>query len=421
MDMESKKQYLKSLQREYVKSSKPKKSSLLDEAEQRTGLSRNHITSKLSPKTNWNKAKRSRTTRHRQFSCDLIIHLVKIWDIFDQPCGQRLEPLIRDELTRLRRFGEINISDEQAVKLVKMCPKTIDLLLRHEKEVRLLGKKYSSKKTSLLYQQIPTKMSDEWDRELIGQIQIDAVEHCGQSAVGQYVNTISHTDISSHWWEGVAVIGKGQQRTLAALKTARNRFPFKWNEIHPDNGTSFINYFIYDYAISEKLDFSRSRPYKKNDNCFVEQKNNQNVRKVFGYLRYDTEKELSILNDLYENDLRLYKNFFQPIMRLEIKTRTKGHIYRKYQEAKTPYQWLMESPNVTTGIKSSLTTIYEKLNPAMLKRTIDTKLADLVKVYDTKHQIMVETVNVKKLEKKQSKVRFLNYPTGPVRLGQLIT
>jgi len=419
--MESKKQYLKSLQREYVKASKPKKSSLLDEAEQRTGLSRNHITSKLSPKTNWNKAKRSRTTRSRQFSCDLIIHLVKIWDIFDQPCGQRLEPLIRDELTRLRKFGEIDISDEQAVKLIKMCPKTIDLLLRHEKEVRLLGKKYSSRKTSLLYQQIPTKMSDEWDRDLIGQIQVDAVEHCGQSAIGQYVNTISHTDISSHWWEGVAVIGKGQQRTLAALKTARNRFPFKWNEIHPDNGTSFINYFIYDYAISEKLDFSRSRPYKKNDNCFVEQKNNQNVRKVFGYLRYDTEKELSILNDLYENDLRLYKNFFQPIMRLEIKTRTKGHIYRKYQEAKTPYQWLMESPNVTIEIKRSLTAIYEKLNPAMLKRTIDTKLANLVKVYDAKHQIMVKTVNVKKLEKKQSKVRFLNYPTGPVRLGQLIT
>jgi len=421
MDMESKKQYLKSLQIEYVKASKPKKSSLLDEAEQRTGLSRNHITSKLSPKTNWNKAKRSRTTRSRQFSCDLIIHLVKIWDIFDQPCGQRLEPLIRDELTRLRKFGEIDISDEQAVKLIKMCPKTIDLLLRHEKEVRLLGKKYSSRKTSLLYQQIPTKMSDEWDRDLIGQIQVDAVEHCGQSAIGQYINTISHTDISSHWWEGVAVIGKGQQRTLAALKTARNRFPFKWNEIHPDNGTSFINYFIYDYAISEKLDFSRSRPYKKNDNCFVEQKNNQNVRKVFGYLRYDTEKELSILNDLYENDLRLYKNFFQPIMRLEIKTRTKGHIYRKYQEAKTPYQWLMGSPNVTIEIKRSLTAIYEKLNPAMLKRTIDTKLADLVKVYDAKHQIMVETVNVKKLEKKQSKVRFLNYPTGPVRLGQLIT
>jgi hypothetical protein len=421
MDMESKKQYLKSLQIEYVKASKPKKSSLLDEAEQRTGLSRNHITSKLSPKTNWNKAKRSRTTRSRQFSCDLIIHLVKIWDIFDQPCGQRLEPLIRDELTRLRKFGEIDISDEQAVKLIKMCPKTIDLLLRHEKEVRLLGKKYSSRKTSLLYQQIPTKISDEWDRDLIGQIQVDAVEHCGQSAIGQYINTISHTDISSHWWEGVAVIGKGQQRTLAALKTARNRFPFKWNEIHPDNGTSFINYFIYDYAISEKLDFSRSRPYKKNDNCFVEQKNNQNVRKVFGYLRYDTEKELSILNDLYENDLRLYKNFFQPIMRLEIKTRTKGHIYRKYQEAKTPYQWLMGSPNVTIEIKRSLTAIYEKLNPAMLKRTIDTKLADLVKVYDAKHQIMVETVNVKKLEKKQSKVRFLNYPTGPVRLGQLIT
>jgi len=424
MDMESKKQYLKSLQKEYVKASKAKKTLLLDEVEKRTGLSRNHITTKLSIVTNWNKAKRSRTTRPRQFSSDLIIHLVKLWDIFDQPCGQRLKPIIRDELTRLRRFNEINVSDEQATKLMKMCPKTIDLLLVHEKGVRILGEKYKSKKTSLLYQQIPTKMSDEWDREVVGQIQIDAVEHCGHSAVGQYANTISHTDISSHWWEGVAVIGKGQQRTLTALKTARNRFPFEWNEIHPDNGTSFINYFIYDYAKDEKLDFSRSRPYKKNDNCFVEQKNNQNVRKVFGYLRYDSENELSILNDLYENELRLYKNFFQPIMRLEIKTRTKGHIYRKYQEAKTPYQWLMQSPNVAPETKRRLTVIYETLNPAELKRTIDTKLASLLKTYESKHRVvadMTEIVDDKKPERKEGKVRFLNYPTTHVRLGRLIT
>jgi len=421
MDMKSRKQYLKSLQKEYLKVSRNEKKSLLDEAEKRTGLSRNHITSMLSPKTNWNKEKRAAVTRPRMYGSDLIIHLVNLWDIFDQPCGQRLKPLINDELPRLRNFGEILVSGEQAEKLIKMCPKTIDSLLVHEKETRLLKEKYSQKKTTLLYQQIPTKMSDGWDRNLIGQIQIDGVEHCGQTAAGQYANTISHTDISAHWWEGEAVMGKGKERTLGAIKTARSRFPFSWGEIHPDNGTSFINYFVYDYSKAENLAFSRSRPYKKNDNCFVEQKNSQNVRKVIGHLRYDTEEELAILNDLYRNELRLYKNFFQPVLRLETKTRTKGHIYRKHQEAKTPYRWLIDSPDVPIEVKEKLTAVYKTLNPAQLKRTIDVKLANLLKAYEAKQHFATEAVEEKESGKKEAILRFSNYPTTPARLGQLIT
>ena len=418
MDMNSRKQYLQMLQKEYLGAPRAEKSLLLSEAEKRTGLSKKHIISRLSPTTNWSKERRAAAARPRQFGSDLIIHLVNLWDIFDRPCGQRLKPLINDELSRLRKFGEVLVSDEQAEKLIKMCPKTIDSLLTHEKETRLLKEKYSQKKTTLLYQQIPTKMSDEWDREIVGQIQIDAVEHCGQTAAGQYANTISHTDVSSHWWEGEAVMGKGQERTLAAMKAARDRFPFPWNEIHPDNGTSFINYFIYDYSKEESLEFSRSRPYQKNDNCFVEQKNSQNVRKVLGHLRYDTEQELTILNDLYWNELRLYKNFFQPVMRLETKTRNKGHIYRKYQEAKTPYRWLMDSPNVATEIKERLTAAYNALNPAQLKRDIDVKLERLLKSSEAKHQVAAETVETKG---KEPKVRFSNYPTTPVRSVQLIT
>lgn len=420
MDLSSKKQYLKALQKEYLKASRDGKKSLLTEAEKRTGLSRNHITSKLSPKTNWDKKRRAATTRSREYGSDLIIHLVTLWDIFDSPCGQRLKPLIRDELARLRNLSEILVSDEQAQKLLKMCPRTIDTLLTHEKEVRLLKEKYKTKRNPLLYQQIPTKMSDEWDREIVGQIQIDAVEHCGHTAAGQYANTIASTDVSGHWWEGEAVMGKGQERTLGAIVAVRARFPFNWKEIHPDNGTSFINYFIYDYSKAEGLEFSRSRPYKKNDNCFVEQKNSQNVRKVVGHLRYDTEEELAILNDLYRNELRLYKNFFQPVLRLEIKTRTKGHIYRKHQEAKTPYRWLIDSPDVPMEVKEKLTATYNTLNPAQLKRAIDTKLANLVKVYESKHQTVTETVVVKETKRKEARLRFSNCPTTTVRLGQLI-
>ena len=354
MDMNSKKQYLRELQKEYLGSSKKHKALLLNEAEKRTGLNRKYLVRRLSAKTIWDRPKSRRLPRPRQYGSDLIMPLIKLWNIFDQPCGQRLESSIKHELSRLRLLREINVTDQQADKLRKMSAKTVDLLLAHEKEVRLLREKYQQKRNPLLYQQIPTKMSDGWDREALGQIQIDGVEHCGQTTAGEYANTISHTDISSHWWEGEAVMGKGQSRTLAAMKLARLRFPFGWGEIHPDNGTSFINYYIYDYAKSEELEFSRSRAYRKNDNCFAEQKNSQNVRKVVGHVRYDTDLEVDILNTLYRNELRLYKNFFQPVLRLESKERDKGHVRRKYQEAKTPYHWLMDSPKTPPEVKRQL-------------------------------------------------------------------
>ena len=160
MDMNSKKQCLRQLQKEYLRAHKKQKVLLLDEAEKRTGQNRKYLIRKMSAKTIWDKPKRPKTSRPRQFGSDLIIHLVKLWDIFDHPCGQRLEPLISSELSRLRLFNEVNITDEQAEKLSKMSAKTIDLLLAHEKEVRQLNEKYNKKKNPLLYQQIPTKTSD---------------------------------------------------------------------------------------------------------------------------------------------------------------------------------------------------------------------------------------------------------------------
>ena len=415
MDMNSKKQYLQDLQKEYLKSGKKEKSQLLDEAVKRTGQNRNYLVRRLSAGTVWVKPKRAAASRSRQYGSDLLLPLVKLWDIFDKPCGQRLRSSIANELPRLRLFGELRVTDQQAEKLLKMSARTIDKLLIHEKSVRLLNEKYQKKRNPLLYQQIPTKMSDSWDRTVLGQIQIDAVEHCGQTTAGQYLNTISHTDISSHWWEGEAVSGKGQYRTLEAIKSARSRFPIIWIEIHPDNGTSFINHYVYDYAMAEELEFSRSRPYQKNDNCFVEQKNSQNVRKVVGHVRYDTEDEQGILNSLYHNELRLYKNFFQPVLRLESKERDKGHIRRKYQEAKTPYRWLMDSQETPPAAKNKLEAEYNTLNPADLKRRIYIKLKQLAKVYQAKHQ---QTEEILQLETVPT-LTFSNCRTTPVGLPVL--
>ena len=269
-------------------------------------------------------------------------------------------------------------------KLKKISPASIDRLLKHQKEYLRLNRKYRRRKNPLIYQKIPVKAGG-WDRDLPGWVQVDLVEHCGQSASGYFANTISLCDIATGWWEGEVVLGRGQKRCLSAITLARKRFPFKWKEIHPDNDSSFINWHLLGWCEKEGIQFSRSRPYRKNDNCFVEQKNSTHIRNVLGHLRYDTEKEIEIINSLYRNELRLYKNFFQPVMKLKEKVRDKGKIHRRYDTPRTPYQRIMESSYIPDTTKSRLRELYLSLNPAELKRGIEKKLKKLYKVYQEKN------------------------------------
>jgi hypothetical protein len=394
MDMQSRNQYLRVLQRDYLEASHKQKQQLLDEAVARTGLDRKYLIRRLSAKTSWQP--KQRKARIPTYDGQVKAALVQLWDIFDQPCGQRLAPLLPEQVPHLRLLGELVVDDDTAARLGQIGSATIDRLLKREKEARLLNRHTQVKKHPLLYQKIPTKMSSEWDREKPGQIQIDGVEHCGQSAVGEFLSTISHTDIASGWWEGEAVMGLGQGRTLTGIKTAQARFPVAWAEIHPDNGTSFINHHLDAYAEAEHLEFSRSRPYKKNDNCWVEQKNSTHVRQVVGYLRFDTPTEQAILNDLYRNELHLYKNFFQPVMKLVSKERDKGHVRRKYDKPQSPYQRILASDQVPKEAKEALTNTYKELNPAELKRRIDAKLKLLHATYEAK-QNSLNPATTKKL------------------------
>ncbi len=387
MDMYSRNQYLKELRKDYLKTkSKKEKGKLLDEAEKRTNLERKYLIKKLKSKSNLDKDKTQRKRKKEYYDGYVKAALVKCWQIFDYPCGQRLEPLLKTETEKLRKLGELQCSDEVAEKLKRISFRTIDEKLKHQKEVERIRKKYQKKVHPLLYQKIPVKLSDEWDRSQLGNIQTDLIEHCGQSARGEYLNTISNTDISTGWWEGEAIMGRGQIPTQEGLDRARKRFPFNWKEIHSDNGTEYINAHLFRYTEKEGLGFSRSRPNKKNDNCFIEQKNWTHVKKFVGYLRYDSQEEQRILNDLYHNELRFYKNFFQPVMKLQEKIRIAGRIHRKYETAKTPYQRVMESKEVSKEKKEELKRIYQSLNPAELKRVIDKKLDLLYKTYQKKNK-----------------------------------
>jgi len=406
MNMESRNQYLKEVRTEYLKTkSKKKRGRLLDEAEKRTSLNRKYLMDKLKPKSNLDKDKSQRKKRKQYYDNSVKPALVEMWKIFDRACGQRLKTSLENETDRLRRLNELLCSDEVAGKLKQMSSATIDRKLKNTKSIELAKKKYA-KKHPLLYQQIPVKVFEEQDRSVLGNIQIDLVEHCGSSAGGEYANTLDCTEIYSGWTEQEAVMGKGQERTRGGVDNCRKRCEFDWLGIHSDGGMNFINDHLYRYSVETGLDFSRSRPYKKNDNCLVEQKNNTHVRRLVGYLRYDTETEVDLLNDLYRNEWRLYKNFFSPVIKLVLKKRAAGKIHRVYDKPRTPYQRLMECPEVPTARKQKLEQIYLSLNPAELKRAIDKKLDNLYRFYRYKKEGQKDDTDIKLGENNSLKVNL---------------
>ena len=383
MDMHSRNEYLKVIRKSYIKAgSRKEKTQILDEYCRNTGQTRKYVITKI------HKAElrpKQRKKRKETYGGQVRAALARIWEIFDYPCGQRLKPLLETELDRLRYLDEIEVPDNIALKLSMISSATIDRKLKHQREFLHLSRaKGGPKPGYILRQKIPIKLT-EWDTSIVGYSEIDLVVHCGSSTLClPYVNTLSTTEISSGWWEGEAIMGKSQEYSFGALKQIRKRIPFDWKGIDSDNGSEFINQILYKYCQKEKLGFTRSRPNRKNDNAYIEQKNWTHVRKIFGYLRYDTYEELAIMNDLYHNELRLYKNFFQPVMKLKSKERVGGKVKRKYEDSKTPYQRLMESGQIRDEVRDELKDIYLSLNPAGLKRNIDAKLARLYKAYAMK-------------------------------------
>lgn len=368
---------------------KADKTKLLNDYCKVTGQNRKAVIRKIRTgqyvKTMRKEKGEEKRTRQKTYGKDVAAALIKVWNIFDRPCGQRLRPILLDEVERLRNLGEIDVSEYMIAKLKKISARSIDAVLAPHKEKERLNKKYQKKIHPLLYQKIPVKLSHEQGRGVGETIQIDLVEHCGLSAKGRFINTVSTTDIGSGWWEGKAVFGKEAQYVHHALWELEKKYPFRWEEIHPDNGTEFINAAIYAFTRQHDMKFSRSRPYGKNDNCFVEQKNSTHVRKIVGHQRYDTKEELDTLNRIYD-DLTLYKNFFQPIIPLKTKERIAGHLKRTYGCPRTPYQNVLAAKNISKKKKQELTGIYLRLNPAELKRQIKEKQDRLWKLKKLKEQ-----------------------------------
>jgi len=375
--MHSREQYLETLREEYRRATKKEKTRLLSEARKRTRLNRKVLIRKLSHPA---KAVRPRSKRGASYGAEVVTALVHCWELFDFACGQRLAAALRTEVPRLRATGGLKCSDATADQLLQISPRTIDRLLQQEKKVRRVNRPRSERVHPLLYQKIPVKVAAEWDTDQVGNVQVDYVEHCGRSTGGQYIHTVSTVDIASGWWEGEAIPARTQQATGEALDRIRKRAPFRIREIHPDNDSGLINDLLWRYCRRRQIKLSRSRPYKKNDNAWVEQRNWTHVRKVVGYRRFDTTSELAVMQQLYAS-LRLHRNFFQPTMKLKSKERIGGKLHRSYEAAKTPYQRLLESGQLSPAAEKRLRKQYESLNVVELRREVErlqNELFDLV-------------------------------------------
>ena len=278
----------------------------------------------------------------------------------------------------LERHNELQLRSETKALLLQMSRSTIDRCLQPVRFERRRGLS-TTKPGSLLKKAIPVRTYAQWDDARPGFVEMDLVAHCGDTVAGQYLNTLNVVDISTGWTECLAVYQKTQHAVFQAILLLRQRLPFPLLGIDSDNGGEFINDILYRYCKSEQITFTRSRPYKKNDQAHVEQKNWSVVRHLIGYDRFETQEELNLLNAIYA-DLRLYVNFFQPVLKLIGKEQIDGRTVKRYDLAATPFRRVLASDDVSMDVKARLTGLYFELNPVTLRHRMDDNIAKLWKL-----------------------------------------
>jgi hypothetical protein len=332
---------------------------------------------------------KKRRKRQKIYDKDVLVALQKVWLICDGICGKRLAPYLKEIVPKLEDLGELTLDKETKCKLIRVSPATIDRMLAPMRKRYQLRSRSQTKPGTLLKHQIPIRTFSDWDEQRPGFIEIDLVSHEGGNARGDYAYTLDATDVCTAWTETEAVRNRSERFVFAGLEKAVVRFPVAIEGIDSDNDSAFINNHLVRYCTERKITFTRSRPYRKNDNCFVEQKNYSVVRRAVGYRRYDTAEDLQALNELYAV-LRLFTNYFQPVMKLVEKTRTGSKVRKKYDKAKTPYQRVRDSDAVPKATKKELERIYDTLNPVKLGREISRLQDRLDRLAQSKNQVREE-------------------------------
>ena len=304
--------------------------------------------------------------------------LIAIWSYFDYMCGQRLVPFIRENIVELVKEKTFRITDVIKEKLLTISSATVNRLLGEYRKKNKLHGISTTKAEKNLNKLIPIRVFFDWDERVPGFFEIDTVSHDGGNASGEHIYSLTVTDVSVGWTEIRPLLNKAQRWVKESIEDIKNNLPYKMLGIDSDNGSEFKNHQLYKWCEDNEITFTRGRSYKKNDNCFVEQKNNSVVRRLVGYYRYEGDKTLKELEVLYKSWCLLV-NYFYPSMKILEKERKDAHIYKKYDTAKTPYKRCLESDKLSEEEKQKLIKIKKGLNIIELKKTVEKALDDVLK------------------------------------------
>ena len=272
MTQHSIREYAEAVRERYLGASKKTKTKILDEFVAVTGLHRKAVIRLLNRKLR--KDSRKKAGRRRFYSLEAMAAIKVAWEATDRLCSKRFRPFLPELVSILKRQGELRVSEETENQLCHISASTIDRILRRWRSNRPRGLG-TTKPGTLLKNAIPVKTFSEWSESKPGFLEVDLVAHCGDSAEGFYLTTLSAVDVATGWYEPVAVWGKGHDRVGGAIYHLRKRLPTPLLGLDSDNGSEFINQSLYDYCRQHAITFTRSRSYKKNDSCHVEQKNCQ--------------------------------------------------------------------------------------------------------------------------------------------------
>lgn len=368
----------------YLRATKVEKKKILDEFCANTKYDRKYAITKLknlqmTPHYKDSIVGKHIRNRERIYDGQVEAVVEKIYKVLGGIGSRRIHPLVKTILEKGITFRHIKTDSITEMKVLAMSKSTLDRMIQRVRERNAIKGISTTRPGVFLKNEIPLRIG-VWEETDPGFSEIDCVAHCGDNAAGQFISTLNSTDIATSWFEAEPVMGKAQERVLAGVSEIKNRLPFTLAGIDSDNGSEFINRELYEYCKTKSIIFTRSRPYKKNDNAHIEQKNYTTVRQVLGYQRFDTEEVFLLIKKLYRGPLRLYINFFQSSEKCILKKRIGSKIKKIYDIAQTPYERVLAHQKISKTTKEKLTLLFEKLDPFILRNEIDKLVWEIQKI-----------------------------------------